>query len=242
MVAIERRRRLLSRNPEQQDSESTDSETSSLRESRNNPARIRLETVGAVAMSIAAVAIAWSAYQSTRWSGIMSINFSQASVERAESVRRTDVAGFQVLADVIIFADWVAAVSEKDFERAASFRARMDGELGEAMNRWLGDWAPGDDIPEGDPFDEGSYVSPIATASSERAQEAEERFSKALKANQTSDNYILATVVFASTLFFAGISSRFESLAVIRMFVVLAIVFLVAGFVFTLFEPVTVSV
>jgi hypothetical protein len=210
--------------------------------SAEHPNRRTLETIGAILISVAAVAIAWGAYQSTRWSGIMSINFSRASIERAESMRQTDVAGYQVIADVIVFTDWIGAVSEDDFERAASFRARMEGEMETAMNSWLGDWMPGDDIPSGDPFDAGFYVSPFATEAANRATQAQTYFSEALDANQHSDNYILTTVIFASTLFFGGISTRFESLALMRAFVVLGVLFLVAGFGLMLMEPVTVEV
>jgi hypothetical protein len=208
---------------------------------RDHPERARLETIGAVAISIAAVAIAWSAYQSTRWTGIMSINFSQASIERAESLRRTDVAGYQILADVVLFSDWIGAVSGDDFETADALRARMDGELGDAMARWLGDWQPGNAIPEGDPFNQGGYESAIAADAAARESQAQEYFQEALDANQSSDNYVLTTVLFASTLFFGGISGRFEGLTVMRAMVVMAILFLAAGFGLMLFEPVTVS-
>ncbi|RJQ53178.1 MAG: hypothetical protein C4521_07865 [Actinobacteria bacterium] len=51
---------------------------------------------------------------------------------------------------------------------------------------------------------------------------ATRNFVAAKDANQNTDDYILATVFFATALFFAGISSRFEAVRVRTAILVMA--------------------
>jgi hypothetical protein len=59
--------------------------------------------------------------------------------------------------------------------------------------------------------------------------EAEAAFEDAAEANETADGYVLATVSFASVLFFAGISPKFRSTRIEMALVGMAIVMLLAG-------------
>jgi hypothetical protein len=54
------------------------------------------------------------------------------------------------------------------------------------------------------------YVLASAQEAEELRTEAEAAAAVAADANQTGDNYVLTTVLFASVLFFAGISSKFS--------------------------------
>jgi hypothetical protein len=54
------------------------------------------------------------------------------------------------------------------------------------------------------------YVLAAAHQAEELRTEAEAAAGVAAEANQTGDNYVLTTVLFASVLFFAGISSKFS--------------------------------
>jgi len=166
-----------------------------------------IETLAALVLSIAAVATAWSAYQSTRWSGIMATSFNEAGALRSESVRASNEAGVQTQVDVTIAADWLWATLDGEDLVAVELRKRMSPELDEAMKLWLGDWQADQPLPDGGPF-EDDYVLPTLIQSQELEARAEEQFAAARSANQRSDNYVLTGVLFALALFFAGISSR----------------------------------
>jgi len=114
----------------------------------------RLELAVTILLAAATVAAAWSSYQSARWSGVQTINFSKANASRVESTRRSALAGQQTQVDVSTFIAWVDAYSAGDKQRSdrATAQAKID--------------------------------------------------------NQRSDNYVLALVLFASALFFAGISTK----------------------------------
>lgn len=60
-------------------------------------------------------------------------------------------------------------------------------------------------------------------------EQAEAAAKEAVDANQTGDNYVLTTVLFASVLFFAGISTKFQRRRIKVALVALGLVAFVAG-------------
>jgi hypothetical protein len=63
-------------------------------------------------------------------------------------------------------------------------------------------------------------------------------FAEATQANQTADNYVLLTVIFAMVLFFGGISGKFKSRMVDLAMLILAYVLFTVGVVVMLRYPV----
>ena len=61
------------------------------------------ETVVLIVLSITAVLTAWCGFESSQWSGQMSIAFSQASDARIEAARQTGVANAARQADLTIW-------------------------------------------------------------------------------------------------------------------------------------------
>lgn len=169
----------------------------------------RFETLGTIVLALAAVATAWSAYQSTRWNGEMAENYNEAGAYRTESVRASNEANERTAVAVTLSADWLTAELNGNRPLADALRTRMPPDLAGAMNKWLGAWQPGQPIPPGGPFSEGGYVAPETEQSVAMERRAEATFADGRKANQYSDNYVLTGVVFALALFFAGVASRF---------------------------------
>ena len=62
------------------------------------------------------------------------------------------------------------------------------------------------------PFDMDKYQYPWYEEALAEEAEAQEKAEEARAANQQSDNYVLLTVIFATVLFLAGISTKFDSL------------------------------
>jgi hypothetical protein len=170
-----------------------------------------LETIAAIVLGVAALATAWSAYQATRWAGEVSTDFNETSALRAESVRLTTASGQQSVVDVTIAAEWLMASVSGDETLANELRSRMSRELTAAMNTWLDGWWFGEPLPAGEPFETGQYRPPLSDQAADLERQAEARFGDGRQADQRSDNYVLTGVLFALTLFFAGIASRFET-------------------------------
>lgn len=81
------------------------------------------------------------------------------------------------------------------------------------------------------PFQLDSYEPEALVESAELDAEADRLFTEGREANQTGDNYVLATIFFAAVLFFSGIASKFDSLRVVRICLGFATLVFFAGLV-----------
>lgn len=189
----------------------------------------RIEVITTIIMAITAVAIAWSSYQAARWGGEQSTSFSRASAKRVESVR-SSLTGYQaVTLDLIIFTDWIDAVSTGNQDKADFLRVRMRDEMKPALDDWLAQDPFNDPSAPKMPFYLDSYKISQLEESTQLEEEAAEFFNLARTANQNSDDYVLNTVWLASVLFFAGIATRFKSKNVQLAITILAAVLLLIG-------------
>jgi hypothetical protein len=172
------------------------------------PSEQRLEFVSTVLLALATVATAWAAYESRVWTGEQSQGYSHATATRIAVNRASALANRQVQIDVATFIQWVDA-HEQDRARLAGFyRARFRDEFQPAFAAWLATKPFENERAPPTPFampqyrlkasDEAERLEASAAAASDRAKEA----------NQRADNYMLAVVLFASSLFFAGISTK----------------------------------
>jgi hypothetical protein len=196
----------------------------------------RVELIAAIMLSIATVVTAWSAYQATRWSGDQSENYTKASATRTESVRSSTEANRQVLIDVDTFLGWLNAAESGHDALADNIHDRMRAEFLPAFDAWLASGPPGS-IPDGTPFTLPEYRL-AATEKADRLEaEAAALFDKGTEANQIGDNFVLAAVLFASVLFFAGLAGTFNSARAQIFLLVLGGLMLVVGGVIVLTLP-----
>jgi hypothetical protein len=172
----------------------------------------RVELLAAILLSAATVVTAWSAYQATRWSGEQAASYTTASARRTESVRASTLVNRQILIDVSTFLDWIDATGEGDEVLAANIHERMRAEFLPAFDTWLVSGEPGEGIPPGTPFTLPEYTLEAQEEADRLEAEASAAFHEGAEANQISDNFVLAAVLFASVLFFAGLAGTFDSL------------------------------
>ena len=81
----------------------------------------RFELAATVLLATAAVATAWSAYQSARWRGEQAKAGGRSIAARVESTRAANVANRQGQIDVALFTQWVDA-----YARDSVLRQRQD--------------------------------------------------------------------------------------------------------------------
>lgn len=164
----------------------------------------RLQVIAAVILGLATVASAWGAYQSTRWGGVMSTAFSEANLQSNDAAKAFQLADSKLNLDQTLFVQWAVASDQGEFETADYIDQNLFSfELGTAFDAWL---AAGDAAPA-TPFEMEEYFLDELSIGSEFETAATATFDKATDANQTGDNYVLVTVILASALFFAGIST-----------------------------------
>jgi hypothetical protein len=170
-----------------------------------------IDTTAAVLLALAAVATAWSSYQASRWTGEQAKAFSAANAARVESTRSSGLANAQTQVDVAVFTQWVDARLRGEADLADFYEERFRAEFQPAFRAWLAT----------DPFDDPSAPpSPFAMdeyrlAATQQAEElsatAEASAELARTDIQRATNYVLGVVLFATSLFFAGISTRLNS-------------------------------
>ncbi len=204
--------------------------------------RLRLELIATAVLALATVLTAWSAFESTKWSGVQADNYSTAGAERTESVRESNRANTLTAIDVNTFVAWASAVAgERDGTTPSAqpyapqagtlsgfLFERFRDEFRPAVVAWLAtDPLTNPDAPP-TPFDMKEYRLSSAERADALERSAEAHRETARRANQTGDNYVLMTVLFASVLLFAGVSTELDGPRARRFMLGLALVVIIA--------------
>jgi hypothetical protein len=202
----------------------------------------RFELVATVLLAIAAVATAWAAYQSARWHGEQAKGQSASIAARVESTRAANVANRQAQIDVALFTQWVDAYARDETALAGFYRRRFRAEFRPAFDAWVATRPRTNPGAPLSPFDMPQYRL-AATAQADdleaQAKAASERVGGFI---QRADNYSLAVVLFAASLFFAGISTRLGSPTTRTIVLGLGCILFVGSVIWIATFPVSVSV
>lgn len=221
----------------------------------------RIELIATIVLAIATVLTAWSAFQAGKWSGKQSIYFSEAGASRTESTRADTEGGQLAQVDIAMWIDWVTAI----FDDVENGRITVDSgdtyeptlgtpsgflylrfreEFRPAVDAWLAtDPVNNPDAPSS-PFvmtnPDGTPVYTVAQRiEADRLTEvADEKAALAREANQNGDNYVLTMVLFASVLFFAGVSSKLAKTRNRIIALGIAMVLLISGLVILVSLPI----
>jgi hypothetical protein len=177
-------------------------------EERKTRSAHRVELAATVLLALAAVATAWSTYQSARWHGKQAKAQSASIAARVESTKQANVANRQGQIDVALFTQWVDAYVRDDSELAGFYRKRFRAEFVPAFDAWLATRPRRNPNAPLSPFALPQYKL-AATAAADRLEARAGSKSKLAGENiQRADNYSLAVVLFAMSLFFAAITTR----------------------------------
>ena len=185
----------------------------------------RIELIATIVLAVATILTAWSGFESGKWGGEQSVNFSEAGAARTESTRADTLGGQLVQIDVAMYIDWVAAIgdelntgaiSEASLSPFTPTKGTISGflylrfreEFLPAVDAWLATNPVTNDEAPKTPFTMSEYVVAERVKALELTALADEKAAAARTANQNGDNYVLTMVLFASVLFFAGVSSK----------------------------------
>ena len=171
----------------------------------------RLELAATGLLALAAVATAWASYQSSRWHGKQAQAQSASIAARVESTRAASVANRQVGIDVALFTQWIDAYARDESELADFYRERFRDEFEPAFEAWVATRPRRNPDAPLSPFALPAYRL-AATGEADALEARAAAFSRSVGTYiQRADNYVLAVVLFAVSLFFAGISTRLHS-------------------------------
>lgn len=171
----------------------------------------RIELLATVLLAAAALATAWSTFESGRWRGVQASNTGKSTAARVQSSQASTRAGQLTQIDIATFIQWVNAQTAGNRELARFYRRRFRAEFRPAFDAWLATRPFQSAQAPPTPFAMPQY-RPAEDARAKRLEAAAGlRLAAAGRANRNADDYLLAVVLFASALFFAGISTKLHS-------------------------------
>ena len=187
-------------------------------------------------MAFAVLSTAFSAYEATRWSGVQATAFTEAGGARTESVAELSIANAQIAYDASTFTAFVlefrgdALTNEDTREEALRLADRViRAEFRPAVDAWLAAQLANDPNAPRTPVEMDVYSNARLEEALRLQAVADDKLEEGKDANQIGDSYVLASVFFASVLFFAGITSNIETLNVRWVVLFLGIVALLIG-------------
>jgi hypothetical protein len=166
------------------------------------------ELAAAILLAFAAVATAWSSYQATRWNGEQAKTSSRVNKTRIEASRAADRANALTQVDIATFISWVDAYARDQTELETFYRTRFREEFKPAFDAWIATRPLESSGAAPTPFALPEYELASAAEAERLDSQAEVLAAQVRRDIQRSSNYVLCVVLFAVSLFFAGISTR----------------------------------
>jgi hypothetical protein len=201
-----------------------------------------VEILATFLLAIATVATAWSGYQASRWSGEQSIKFSEANAARVESTKASTRAGQQTQIDIALFMQWIDAFAKDEQQLVEFYEKRFRDEFRPAFDAWIATKPRTNPNAPLSPFAMPEYVLAEQQRADELTRQADAAGVQARINNQRSDNYVLCVVLFATSLFFAGISTKLVSPSSKKVILALGFLVFVGTVIWLLTFPVSISV
>ena len=171
-----------------------------------------IDFLSALLLSAAVVLSAFSAWQASLWGGDQATLFAEASTARLESNRESGITLTRLNYDAGTFVDAALALTNGNQEAIDLFNERL---FRDEFKVWVEEWLELDPLNNPNapktPFELDGFTESYFAEPTRLDEVANDKFEAGKDANENNDNYVLATVLFASVLFFAGISTKFKS-------------------------------
>jgi hypothetical protein len=169
-----------------------------------------IQIVEVAVLSIVAIVTAWSGYQGTKWGGRQSMLYAQASSIRLQADELGTRAGQILVADATIFTAWLQAHHTGDRSLQAELERRFSRPYANAFQDWLGTHPFTDPNAPAGPAAMPGFTTPELTDAAQMNTEAGALLAEGSDARDTANEYIRATVLFASVLLLVGVAQRFS--------------------------------
>jgi hypothetical protein len=170
-----------------------------------------VEVAATVLMSLAAVGTAWSGYQASRWNGEQAKASGRTNAIRIEAARAQGLAQAQTQVDVATFVQWVDAYARDDDLLTDFYFRRFRKEFKPAVEAWIATRPLKNADAPLTPFAMPEYQLAAAEEAERLDAEAELSSATVRRHIQRSSNYVLGVVLFATVLFFAGMSAKLRA-------------------------------
>jgi hypothetical protein len=181
-----------------------------------------------VLISLAAVATAWCGYQSARWGSLQALDYSRSNAARIEASIAANRSNAIRMVDVGLFLQYESAIFRQDDAFAAFIRKRFPTQLAKAVDAWLATNPLHNVKAPPSPFAMNEYRVASDVRYESMSKRADDLVAGAVRANETSDQYLFVTVLFASVTFLGGIAIKTRYPLNIALTLVAAVLFFVS--------------
>jgi hypothetical protein len=204
--------------------------------------RRRVGLISTVLLAVAAVATAWSSYQAARWTAEYRKPSGKATTLRIDAVRAQGLSEAQTEVDVATFTQWLDArmLGRTDLENF--YFRRFRAEFRPAVHAWLATKPFTNSKAPLTPFAMPQYKLAAAEEAKRLESEAQVLSAVGQQDVQHSTNYVLAVVLFAVSLLFAGLSTKLGSLRQQEALLAMGWVIFLSTAIWVASSPVSVSI
>lgn len=172
--------------------------------------RGRFELLIAVLLALTSLASTWCGYQASNWGSDQLLSQDAADSAERQAAEDTIVALQLRTFDGLTILSYWEAIRESDVQTQQALLARMRPQLRSAMEAALAEGILTNPTVKG-PLQRPEYQLPEELSAGARRQEAAALREKVQIAGRASADYVLLTLMFASVLFFGGITGTLSS-------------------------------
>lgn len=160
-------------------------------------------------LGIATIGTAWCGYQASRWNSEQAALAREASDLRVEANRQFGLATQGVLYDANIVSQYAAALSDGDTRLQEFFKTTLiRADFLPVLERWEEAVAAGDAPPS--LLEDRAYLDAQLDRFEGTQDAAEVKDLESAEAGDNADDYVLMTLLLATALFFAGVTTSFK--------------------------------
>ncbi len=168
----------------------------------------KIDTAIVVLLAVASLLAAWGGYQAGLWSREKTTAITHAETRQIEATRATTI-GYQVMQiDIATFMNWLNAFKEGNTALADFYEARFSDQLRPAFAAWMAADALNNPAAPADPFRMSEYQVPQLEEAVALDAQVHLAFADGERYGATGDAYVLATMLLAVVLFFAGVCTK----------------------------------
>ena len=201
-----------------------------------------VDVAATVLLALATVATAWSGYQASRWNGEQAATAGKVNAARIDSTTASSLANAQTEIDVATFTQWVDAYAQGDRELADFYLRRFRAEFEPAVTAWIATRPLKNPDAPLTPFVMPQYRLAARDEAARSEAKADALAAQVRVDIQRSTNYVLAVVLFAATLFFAGMSAKLPTPRLRLALLIMGLVVFTGALVWIGTSPVSVTV
>jgi hypothetical protein len=168
-----------------------------------------IEVLAVLLLGIATVGTAWCGYQSSQWNGAQTDYARESSDERVEASRLFGLATQQIAYDANIVSQYAQAVQTGNTQLTQFYRQYLvRPAFLPLLDQWQAEIQAGG--TPGSLFENQEYLTAQFADYQKAVAQSEAYTALSQEASETSDAYVITTIMLAIALFFAGVTSSFR--------------------------------